>query len=336
MINIPTEIIKIGKIQKKISNDTSQVFHPETEIAQIVDFPEIYNNDGKYLTTNGSELSWSSVDALPSQSGNSGKFLTTDGNTARWSTVNTGSVLPSQTDNAGKVLMTDGTDTSWVSLNTIEEIFNVNSTTSAITLTNASNSTTSESLSVYHDGLRLVNTVDYTYNSSTKVITFNRAFLDGDQVVVYIGPEDLGVSSLIALPDQTGNSGKFLTTNGNSISWSDIHPSEPCIINSNASGSISLNIDTTSVYKLLVTGNISFSFIKDSTLSIYNTNRSTTLTLLIQNGGNYTIAWPNNVYWPNNIAPSLSVDNNYDVITLITFDSGSTWIGNASTNYTIL
>ncbi len=47
---------------------------------------------------------------LPSQTGNSGKFLTTDGTDASWATVDT---LPSQTGNAGKFLTTDGTDASW-------------------------------------------------------------------------------------------------------------------------------------------------------------------------------------------------------------------------------
>lgn len=49
--------------------------------------PSQSDNNGKYLTTNGSSLSWASVDALPSQSGNSGKYLTTNGTSASWTTV---------------------------------------------------------------------------------------------------------------------------------------------------------------------------------------------------------------------------------------------------------
>ena len=44
--------------------------------------PTQSGNSGKFLTTNGSALSWGSVNALPSQSGQSGKFLTTNGTTA--------------------------------------------------------------------------------------------------------------------------------------------------------------------------------------------------------------------------------------------------------------
>jgi hypothetical protein len=46
-------------------------------------------NTGKFLTTDGTDSSWGSVDALPSQTGNSGKFLTTNGTAASWATLDT-------------------------------------------------------------------------------------------------------------------------------------------------------------------------------------------------------------------------------------------------------
>ena len=73
-------------------------------------YPNQTGNSGKYLTTNGSAVSWGTVDALPSQTGNSGKFLTTNGTAASWDTV---SQVPSQTGNSGKYLTTDGTSASW-------------------------------------------------------------------------------------------------------------------------------------------------------------------------------------------------------------------------------
>lgn len=307
MIPIPTEVIKIGRIQKKIDNSTSQVFHPETETSQLVDFPDQYNNSGKYLTTNGSELAWSNI--------------------------NVGDSLPSQSGNAGKILTTDGSNASWLQLTAVQEVFNVDSNTEAVTLT--ATPISGNDIAVYHDGLRLVNTIDYSYNTSTKVISFNRAFLNGDQVVVYIAPIDFGsISSL--LPAQTSNSGKYLTTNGTTASWTDIHPSDKCIVNNNASGNISLNIDTAVIYSLNITGNTTLSFTKDSNLAIYNNTRSLTLTLLLKNGGTYTISWPNNIAWSNDTAPELSSNNKYDIITLITFNSGTNWLGISSgSNYTL-
>jgi hypothetical protein len=41
------------------------------------------------LTTDGTQVSWAEVDALPDQSGNSGKYLTTDGTDASWATLDT-------------------------------------------------------------------------------------------------------------------------------------------------------------------------------------------------------------------------------------------------------
>lgn len=72
--------------------------------------PSQTGQSGKYLTTNGTTLSWSTVDALPSQSTHSGKFLTTNGTSASWSTVD---ALPSQTGNSGRFLTTNGTAASW-------------------------------------------------------------------------------------------------------------------------------------------------------------------------------------------------------------------------------
>lgn len=53
---------------------------------------------------------------------------------------------------------------------------------------------------------------------------------------------------------------------------------------------------------------------------------STTLVLKIS--GNGTVTWPGTIKWPGGAAPSLT-SNGLDVVTLITFDSGTNWIGNS-------
>jgi hypothetical protein len=66
----------------------SDVDVPEYDNISIdVLVPNQSGNSGKYLTTNGTSVSWSTVNSLPSQSGNSGKYLTTDGTTASWATL---------------------------------------------------------------------------------------------------------------------------------------------------------------------------------------------------------------------------------------------------------
>lgn len=272
MIIIPSGLVKKGKLHY-IASNSSKVFHPETEVDQVIGLQDALN----------------SIDALPSQTNNSGKLLTTNGSAA-----------------------------SWGSLDSFQQVFNVNSSTTTCTINSANIPTgnLSYSIAVYHDGLRLVKDVDYTYNTSTRVITFNRTFLDNDQVVVYIG----ALSTVESLDTRTDN----------------IHPSERCITNNATTGSVSLDIDNAVVYSLNITGNTTLSFTKDSTLGIYNTNRSFTVTLLIKNGGNYTITWPSGVHWADSTAPTLSTSDKYDIITLITFDSGITWLGIASgSNYTL-
>lgn len=54
---------------------------------------------GQVLTkTSGSDYAtqWSTIDALPSQSGNAGRYLTTDGSAASWQVVATGADAVSQ------------------------------------------------------------------------------------------------------------------------------------------------------------------------------------------------------------------------------------------------
>ncbi len=52
--------------------------------------PSQTGNTGKFLTTDGTSVSWASVDALPTQTGNAGKYLKTDGTTASWADVTAG------------------------------------------------------------------------------------------------------------------------------------------------------------------------------------------------------------------------------------------------------
>lgn len=328
MRTIPSELVKKGKLHY-IDSGSSKVFHPETEVSQVIGLQEALaqkedtltfdvtptENSLNPVTSGGVYLAFQSIDALPSQTNNSGKFLTTDGSSASWATVD---ALPSQTNNSGKVLVTNGTTASWANLNNAQQIFDVTSDTTSVTL-NANNlpsDTFDYTISVYHDGLRLTKEIDYTYNKNTRTITFNRSFINGDQVVVYIGV----LAEAESMDERTDN----------------IHPSEKCVVNNNASGNISLNIDNAVIYNLNVTGNCTLSFVKDSSLNIYSTNRSFTVTLLIKNGGTHTLIWPNSINWADNVAPTLSTDNKYDIITLITFDSGTTWLGLTSgANYTI-
>jgi hypothetical protein len=70
----------------------------QTQLDAKAVYPSQTGNSGKFLTTNGSATSWSSVDALPSQTGNSGKYLTTNGTVASWATLNASPALDDLSD----------------------------------------------------------------------------------------------------------------------------------------------------------------------------------------------------------------------------------------------
>ncbi len=50
------------------------------------------------------------------------------------------------------------------------------------------------------------------------------------------------------------------------------------------------------------------------------------VTLIIKNGGNYTVGWPSGVKWTENSAPVLT-KNGTDVLTFITATGGNVWYG---------
>ena len=56
-----------------------------------IDLPDQTDNEGKYLTTDGTDPFWETVDALPDQTGNQGKYLTTDGTDPEWAFLSGGS-----------------------------------------------------------------------------------------------------------------------------------------------------------------------------------------------------------------------------------------------------
>jgi hypothetical protein len=83
--------------------------------------------DAKYMDIN--------TETLPSQTGNSGKYLTTDGSNSSWGTVD---LLPDQSANSGKYLTTDGTTPSWGTISTVFPFYKADGSSDTITITNGS------------------------------------------------------------------------------------------------------------------------------------------------------------------------------------------------------
>jgi hypothetical protein len=59
----------------------------QTQLNSKAVYPVQTSQSGKYLTTDGTDTSWATVDALPAQANNSGYYLTTDGTTASWAAL---------------------------------------------------------------------------------------------------------------------------------------------------------------------------------------------------------------------------------------------------------
>lgn len=181
--------------------------------------PDQTGHSGEFLTTDGTDASWAAVDALPSQSGNSGKFLTTNGTTASW-----GNALKN-TATGSMALTIDGTASNRIgSINigfgsavaadgAIQIGMGTNSDVGTVCMSTYKNNQFTPRKILDADGLiptdRFTTTpiVDGTYVPTLTISS-------GTPTRSWAAPSG-------GLPSQTGNSGKFLTTDGTDASWSD-------------------------------------------------------------------------------------------------------------------
>jgi len=89
------------------------------------------------------------------------------------------------------------------------------------------------------------------------------------------------------------------------------------------SGTVTLNIEDGNIHKIVAGGNITFSIAnppasgKAGSLTIYLTQGSTAR----------TISWPSSVKWSDGDVPDLSRNYMDYLISLMTFDGGTTWLG---------
>ena len=124
---------------------------------------------------------------IPNTVGNSGKVLSNDGTTLSWEDINT--ILPAQSNETqNKVLVSNGANgVSWKSISMQTFIYYATQNENGTTIdTTSYNIDTFMEMTIFKDGLRLNEGADndYTYNSSTKVITFTTPFLESDIFVI--------------------------------------------------------------------------------------------------------------------------------------------------------
>lgn len=229
-------------------------------------------------------------------------------------------LLPSQSGNSGKFLNTDGSgNLSWASVAVyssgtgIDISNNTISNSGVVSLTAGSNISVSNSTGEITVGFNGTLPVDSGGTGQTTAAAAANALL----------------------PSQSGNSGKFLNTDGSgNLSWADPFATavsfgaryDELKTNITATTNTSIDCSVGNVFNLTMSANI-------STLTLSNiplTGRVYSMTLFINQDatGSRTISWPVSVKWPNSTVPVLTTTaNKTDIITLITHNGGSTWYG---------
>jgi hypothetical protein len=80
----------------------------------------------------------------------------------------------------------------------------------------------------------------------------------------------------------------------------------------------------------LTSGNVAYGTVTGATTFTFSnppaTGRAGYLTLILYDGGDYTITWPGAVDWDGGSAPELN-SNGWDIIVFVTYDAGTTWRG---------
>ena len=122
-------------------------------------------------------------------------------------------------DSTGLTALCEKMNTSFVKVDAFSKIRNFNAVAGTNTITLPSDFLTSDpydSMAVFLDGIRLVKNADYTFNSTTRVLTFVDTFISGDVVTVGLYANNYESEALEDFPTLTTG---ILTSDGNSMSW---------------------------------------------------------------------------------------------------------------------
>ena len=159
--------------------------------------------------------------SLPTQTGNNGKYLTTNGTIASWSVVEAGDALPTQTGNNGKYLTTDGNNPVWATVSASDITYSKEYFTGTAGQTDFTKTYDVGYVDVYINGIKIPS-AEFTATNGTSIV-LSTAVNEGD-IVEIISYTNIG--SIAGLPIQTGNTGKFLSTDGTNSTWETISITE--------------------------------------------------------------------------------------------------------------
>lgn len=94
----------------------------------------------------------------------------------------------------------------------------------------------------------------------------------------------------------------------------------------NITGSYDFEFNDSSIFKLTLTGNCSFTFSPTGLTS--NTYVTLVIALIQDNFGNKLVNWPESIKWNGGYPPTLStIADSLDIVQLVSFDGGTTFYG---------
>ena len=244
---------------------------------------------GKFLTTDGTNASWASVDALPSQANNAGKFLTTDGTNASWTNLppTITNVTPSSFDgNAGQSFSVSGLNFS-TGCSAVFIGYDGVTTYSATTTRNSASS------------LTVVNNVDMPVSNETytlKVINSDNTYavysgIDACSVPSWttasgsLGSwdESTSVSTSVVATDPDGGSITYSSSEigTGALSWLSLNSSTGAITGT----APSVSSDTSYSFNVTATDNASNTSTRAFSISVLNYAVPTAVTVLVVGAG---------------------------------------------------
>jgi hypothetical protein len=252
----PSNTLTVGTVTASAPGEDAEVEITGTSPEQTINFvlprgetgpqgpdglPTQTDNEGKYLTTDGTDAFWETVDALPDQTGNEGKYLTTDGTDPEWAFLSGGSAAdePPTTglvdgsiwlDTDGDILAPNGRLIRWVKTATAgQTTFSGASDVVGTTLTYKV-----ASEQVFLNGVQLVRGSDYTGSDGIEITLIDPAAA-GDVVQIITIPFTETTSNTIT-ESYFEQKGDLITALG---------ANEPIILNSPGIDGQVLTVNTT-------------------------------------------------------------------------------------------
>jgi len=284
------------------------------------------SENGIYVVASGSWSRSDDADNTPGSEVTSGMFTFADSGTVN---ANSGWVL------ATTGIITLGTTSlSFTQFNGLAQI------TPGAGLTKTGNQIdvggTADRITVGADSIDIAST--YVGQSSiTTVGTISSGTWAGSAVGVAYGGTGATTASAAfnaLAPSQTGNSGRYLTSDGTNTSWANPFGSTVSFgarydeLSTSVTAGASTTIDCSLGNNFVLSMAASI-----TTLTLSNvpaSGRVFGLTLYVTQDatGSRTITWPAAVKWPSGTAPTLTTTaNKIDVLSLITYDGGTSWLG---------